>query len=312
MIYNNFSSTASEDKCPICLDWMKGKDAVAHENGGDKHPLCRECAKTAALVNRLCPFCRAPIDPTSLCTWQETCIIELKEMGKDALYGLGYGISLAGLWGPIFASVSGSSTMGGLALDGVFGGEEGIRVAKFARTLEEIRIPAPVEGIIRPIGMVGALAAGAAGAAVGLTASAIGRRTGAMAEERRTRVMIAGARVFLIAVRAIEAGATGAAAGAAVGSAVAVGAMAGGTVGAIAALGAVGLGAIAAGQTGTIAVGATTVIAVSVSNFLQLIQGDETAVATMSGAIAASAAGAIIGGFLQRKFAHLSPDPNRS
>lgn len=81
VIYSSFDSREYSGDCTICLEPLqhKYKPAVAHSEGGDLHPLHRECAQSAARVSSLCPLCRREIDRDSVFTWKDRCVVKLKE-----------------------------------------------------------------------------------------------------------------------------------------------------------------------------------------------------------------------------------------
>lgn len=95
--YENFI-LKEETSCSICLSAILENDAVAHEGDGKKHPFHRSCAKTSSLISETCPFCREPIDETSLWDWKDKSIIELKAILKDSGLGIYSGATAVGVY----------------------------------------------------------------------------------------------------------------------------------------------------------------------------------------------------------------------
>lgn len=92
-----------EDKCPICLESLKDGESVAHENGGHKHPIHRDCLISSMKVSNLCPSCRVPMNADSLFSWQDRVIIELNQIKLDAKNGALVGL-IMGIFSVIFFS----------------------------------------------------------------------------------------------------------------------------------------------------------------------------------------------------------------
>lgn len=91
----NLDNNLDKD-CPICLSSLEEGEVVAHDNGGHKHPIHKDCLVLSMKVNNLCPSCRAPINGDSLFSWEDRMIIELNQIKLDAkkvaLIGLIVGI----------------------------------------------------------------------------------------------------------------------------------------------------------------------------------------------------------------------------
>jgi Ring finger domain len=92
--------------CGICLEGIKQKNGavVAHNKGGEKHPMHTLCLKTWLKKNDLCPMCNKSCDKDSLFSLKERVIIKL-----HPLQSLGKSMGLALITtGIIGAVVSGS------------------------------------------------------------------------------------------------------------------------------------------------------------------------------------------------------------
>lgn len=61
------------DSCPICYDPLNTDSVVAHNNGGEKHPIHEKCIKQWMKFNQTCPCCKTPVDPESLKSLGEKC-----------------------------------------------------------------------------------------------------------------------------------------------------------------------------------------------------------------------------------------------
>jgi hypothetical protein len=83
-----YSVTRTPDICGICPDSLQTGDPVAHTGlGGHLHPMHRKCIKEWAIRQRQCPYCRVPIEISSLQTWKDkvqAVIIKMMPMAKQA------------------------------------------------------------------------------------------------------------------------------------------------------------------------------------------------------------------------------------
>ena len=69
--------------CPVCFE--KPKDAIAHDNGGELHPICAKCLKVWALIHSTCPTCRQPIDLDSVSSFKEKVLHRIKKIKPFAV-----------------------------------------------------------------------------------------------------------------------------------------------------------------------------------------------------------------------------------
>ena len=106
--------------CSICYD-----ETVALENPFVSHGKCEafhiNCLKIWLEIQNTCPLCRKNVDSSSLFSWTERAIKELKLMKNDALIGVVGGV-LAGLTSIGLASIGGALAGGALAGGALVGG----------------------------------------------------------------------------------------------------------------------------------------------------------------------------------------------
>lgn len=78
--------------CVVCHDPISTNDkAVAHANGGERHPLHESCAKACAAFSSNCPTCKVNLNLNSLnptYTFKEWCIKEGKMVVVDVIKGV--------------------------------------------------------------------------------------------------------------------------------------------------------------------------------------------------------------------------------
>lgn len=88
-VYRPFAGNYVGKDCTVCLQPVD-EDAASHGNGGDLHPIHRQCAIDVITNCNQCPSCRTLInrDFTHLETLKKRCIRELKNIGKDMLFGM--------------------------------------------------------------------------------------------------------------------------------------------------------------------------------------------------------------------------------
>lgn len=70
------------DLCGICKDPLSTGTVIAHNNGGEKHPLHKRCLIDWSKFNPSCPCCRAPIDADSLLSWKDKFIQRITEINN--------------------------------------------------------------------------------------------------------------------------------------------------------------------------------------------------------------------------------------
>lgn len=96
----NLDNNLDKD-CPICLSSLEEGEVVAHDNGGHKHPIHKDCLVLSMKVNNLCPICRVPINGDPLFSWEDRMIIELNQIKLDAKKGALIGL-IVGIFSVIF------------------------------------------------------------------------------------------------------------------------------------------------------------------------------------------------------------------
>jgi hypothetical protein len=65
----------SEDfLCSVCLEGKLNDEIVYHQDGGEKHPVHKMCAKKWFLENENCPVCRVDVDTRDVLTLKERTI----------------------------------------------------------------------------------------------------------------------------------------------------------------------------------------------------------------------------------------------
>ncbi len=138
-------NAAMQKECGICYGELSdGTSVSAHTGEGIKHSGHKECLKEwfSNPLNRICPDCRTSVDPSSLITWKDRVITELKFILKDAtnvdksdITALFFG-ALAGGLGGLEMGEEATKIMYDAALaGGVIGGLS--ELISFIRNIEE-------------------------------------------------------------------------------------------------------------------------------------------------------------------------------
>lgn len=73
-----FRDYKQQDRCYVCLDFLKNKEVVAHDQDGEKHPIHKDCIRDwfskMQYADYICPFCKKIVNINTLNT-----VFSLKE-----------------------------------------------------------------------------------------------------------------------------------------------------------------------------------------------------------------------------------------